>query len=108
MIDELNRKYLYRYVDSRCGHLDEWDNLSYTTSHIYLKIYEITSITPCGYNIDMYGKRKWVSNSSKKRFAYPTTDEAWKSFKIRKERQRKILKEQLNHIENVLVLPQPK
>lgn len=101
-------KHLYRYVDSRCPHLDEWDNLSHTTSHIYLKTYEITSTTPCGYNINMYGMRKWVSNSSKKRFAYPTIEEAWKSFRIRKARQQKILKEQLKQVESVLALPQPK
>lgn len=39
---------------------------------------------------------KWVSKTSRKRFAYPTIQEAIDSFRARKSRQRKILERQLD------------
>ena len=38
---------------------------------------------------------KWISKTSRKRFAYPTKEEALESFKMRKQRQIPILKAQL-------------
>jgi hypothetical protein len=53
----------------------------------------VTSETPCGYWI--YGtvlKRKWVSKTSLKRYAYPTEKEALTGFIARKNRQLSLLK----------------
>lgn len=38
---------------------------------------------------------RWVSKNSRRRYCYPTLDEALQSFKIRKQRQNDILKLQL-------------
>ncbi len=45
---------------------------------------------------------KWVSNDSKKRFAYPTKKEAQINFQKRKQRHIKILKSQLSRAEDAL------
>ncbi len=47
--------------------------------------------TPCGYWIDVYGAKKWVSKNGKKRYAYPTRELAWESYRKRKEKQVSIL-----------------
>lgn len=52
-------------------------------------------------------KERWVSNYTKKRFAYPTKEEAWLSFIRRKERQRKILLGQLQNIVSILEVAHP-
>ena len=60
--------------------------------------------TPKGYWIE---GNKWISNYARKRSAYPTKEEAWESFKCRKERQVSILKMQLRIAEMVNRLQQP-
>jgi len=47
-------------------------------------------------------KKKWVSNSSIKRYAYPTQQEAMKSYLARKRRHYLILKGQLNKVIGIL------
>lgn len=46
-------------------------------------------------------KNKWVSKTSKKRYAYPTKQEATESFLARKNRQIAILQSQLEHAKEV-------
>lgn len=68
-----------------------------------MKFYAVRE-TPCGYWIvDEYeydfelefAKKRWVSKTGRKRFAYPTPEEALTSFIARKEKQVKILSAQL-------------
>lgn len=40
-------------------------------------------IVPKGYRLE--SQKKWIPNKSKKRFAYPTKEEAWISLKARSE-----------------------
>jgi hypothetical protein len=64
---------------------------------IELREFILLRETPCGYWIvpyyiehypDMIEKwKKWIPKSSKKRFAYPTKEEALVSLRARKERQ---------------------
>ena len=43
--------------------------------------YRVLGVTPFGYWIDNFGiSKKWVSNSARKRWAYPSIDDAVKSF----------------------------
>lgn len=58
--------------------------------------YELIRETPKGYWINAYGE-KWISKTAKKRFAYPTEEEALESFKARKKRQIEILEYQLRN-----------
>ena len=46
--------------------------------------------------------RKWISKTSRKRFAYPTKEEALDSFKMRKKRQIPILEGQLDCVKEAL------
>lgn len=58
--------------------------------------YDVIKETPKGYWIDIWPK-KWVSKNGKKRFAYPTQEEAKISFIKRRERQVTILSNQLKN-----------
>ena len=44
----------------------------------------------------LWGKKKWVSKTSQKRYAYPTKEEAKEGFKARKNRQITILSRRLD------------
>ncbi len=79
---------LYRFSDS-----------SWSESPAYLDIYTVVGETPCGYYIeDPYSARekRWVSKTTRKRWAYPTKEEAWVSYVSRKKRQVLILTGQLD------------
>ena len=53
---------------------------------VHLHEFDLIKETPKGYWIYAWGSKKWVSNSARKRFAYPTEQEARVSFIKRKER----------------------
>jgi len=80
---------------------------------VYESQFKLLKETPCGYWIvDRYYRdelvhwtgsvKKWVSKTSRKRFAYPTKEEAMTSFKARKNRQISILKYQIKNAEQAL------
>lgn len=110
-------QYLYRYVD-RYTHYYEGP----TVVTIYCFAYLIISETEKGYWIktsDSYWPRNEVPKHCKKfvlkygasdragrfkllrRWAYSSVEDAWKSFKIRKFRQREHLEDQLQHVTRV-------
>ena len=52
---------------------------------VRLREFRVIKTTPCGYWIvDEFNKKRWVSNSSRKRFAYPTIEESLNYFIKRK------------------------
>lgn len=53
---------------------------------INLHEFTVTRETPCGYWIEPYGVRKWISKTSTKRYAYPTLELAATSFYARLNR----------------------
>lgn len=80
---------LYRY---------ERRSADYFQPRISLEEFEVLSETPKGYWINIYHffndrkmGMKWVSKTGKKRFAYPTKEEALESFRARTSRCIKIL-----------------
>jgi hypothetical protein len=94
----------YRYVDTNYTgtvRVEEW-------------VFYLVRETPCGYWISSspnyreegmrwYGERKrWVSKTSRKRYAYPTRAEAKVSFKARKHRQVGILRNRLLDVEEAV------
>ena len=95
----------YRYEDFRYApHLNEFDEpVGPGRASIRLLQFEVLKHTPCGVWIDRYPKR-WVKKDARKRFACPTKEEAMESFIARKNRQRKILKAQVRHVDEVLRL----
>lgn len=59
---------------------------------------------PCGLSLGGMRKRKfakWVSKSSRKRYCYPSIEEAIRSFKLRKEAQASQLRRQFEQAELV-------
>lgn len=103
--------YLYRYEDRTYGVLNEWEEISGSYVKVEESKYRVFSETQCGYWIIIYAfdldskkNRKWVSKIAKKRFAYPTKIQAMISFKARKERQIKILTNQLENAKKSLVI----
>lgn len=64
------------------------------------KTFELVKVTPCGYwikeNSWFAEEKRWVSKTTKKRYAYPTQKEAMISFKTRKRMQIQILQGRLN------------
>jgi hypothetical protein len=73
--------------------------------------FKLLKETPCGYWIlpdwgynypESEEFKRWVSKVSKKRFAYPTKEEALVSYMARKKRQIEILKSQLKRAEIAL------
>jgi hypothetical protein len=85
---------LYRVVDSLQSTGEGYPSRVGVSIHSF----EIEKETPCGYWI---GSR-WVSKTSKKRFAHPTKAEAIISFRKRKERQISILTAQLRQAHEAL------
>jgi hypothetical protein len=70
---------LYRY---NRGFIDKALGLIPFGGEIYLEEYPIIKETEQGYWIET-PFRKWVSKTAKKRYAYPTPEEALNNFKIR-------------------------
>ena len=56
---------------------------------VQLRTFIVKKETPKGYWLypDNCGRERWVSKTSKKRYAYPTKEEAFESLGIRKQRQ---------------------
>jgi hypothetical protein len=89
--------------------------INYTGNQsIYLETYYLYKETEKGYWISPYpdwdeqefkwmgDKLRWVSKTSRKRFAYPTKEEALTSFIARKNRQIKLLKTNLEWVRTAL------
>lgn len=78
----------------------------------HIEILYLKKETKCGWWISPYkeddnqwehmrSQRRWVSKTSFKRYAYPTKQEAWNSFKYRKRHQCRIITNQLKNVEVV-------
>jgi hypothetical protein len=90
--------YRYEDVQYECG------------PRIHLRTFYLIRETPCGHWISgsrnynernilyewAHGRKRWVSKTSRKRFAYPTKAEAMTNFKARKRRQIDILEYRAN------------
>lgn len=81
-------KKLYRYERLRSSRLD---------AIVRLSTFSVVPETPKGFWIrdTMFYKKRWVSDSGKKRYAYPSKEEAYSNFLRRTERCVLILSERL-------------
>lgn len=64
--------------------------------------FQIIKRTPKGAWIDIYGDKKFVNLTARKKFACETIDKALESFIARKERQISILESQTRYAKRVL------
>jgi len=116
-----SKKKFYRFMDGTIfnSKITIGDVVFSSDVTIFDQVLYLIKETPCGYWIydDWVYKKRWVSGTSTRRFAYPTREEALVSYKFRKVSQLKILKNRLGHCELFLkqaykelgeLLPQPK
>ena len=90
-----------------------YDDVSYESGpKIILSTFKVIKETPCGWwIIQQWGDwctpdedKRWVSKIARKRYAYPTKEEAMISFTARKTRQLSFLKAQTSYVEEILDL----
>lgn len=82
---------------------------SFSHTKLELNIYNLIKETPKGYwiaygNSYFYGNKRWISKTSRKRYAYPTKEEALINYIKRTEYRMKILQNQLYNCEDGLKL----
>ena len=106
-MENMENKTFFRYRIVEYGYTDingELISPSIPNPTIILDEYNLIKETPKGYWIGYgeYGNpnvfqslNKWVSKTSKKRYAYPTKEDALNNFIKRNERRIKILQRQL-------------
>lgn len=68
---------VYRYETYRGFH----------QTYLELDKYTITHLTPCGYwvRVGWKAKGKWINSKTRRRFAYPTKEEALNAYQFRKQ-----------------------
>lgn len=106
-------KKLYRYESKRWSVCVDSEMEIFTSRlELCLKSYNIVSETPCGYWITFCSgtKDKWVSKTSRKRFAYPSKEEAKEAYRQRKlayirhsQSRLKRAKEELSLLDSMLM-----
>lgn len=99
--------YRYRIEIGSVGGFDAFDNfVRYYNDDVsvVLEEYSLLKETPKGYWItDTWGVwKKWISKTSRKRFAYPTKEEALISFRIRTTRRATYLERDLRDVDKAL------
>lgn len=103
----------YRYVlrISSDGCFDEDGDFrpsGFCEGRIELETWREVKKTPKGAWIERtYGVRKFVLDHGRKRYAWPTKEEAWESFLARKRKQAQILRRQLVAAERAIEMPMP-
>jgi len=103
----MEKKEFYRYDSveyAEIGYNDEYQRPSFPNPKLVLRTYNLYKETPKGYWIGYgyYQPEKlrsqgiWVSKTARKRYAYPTKEEALNNFIKRNEKRIKILTRQLD------------
>lgn len=97
---------LYRYEavqHASVGYDGEYFRPSYPCPRIELREFVTQKETPGGYWIDIiYGKPRWVSRTGRKRYAYPTKEEAMVNYVKRTEKHVSMLRSRLETAEIAL------
>jgi hypothetical protein len=83
-----------------------YDSINYHEIGVRVHEYkfDLLNETPCGYWIyqNYTDDKRWVSKTARKRFAYPSREEAMTSFIARKKCQIRILETQLENAKSAL------
>lgn len=106
---EMSEKRFYRYESIRCSAVIDPEREIYGISRPQLVLYEyrMHSETPKGYWIGYLafgGKDRWISKTSRKRFAHETKEAALEAYIKRKEAYVRHCKERLNRAQEDLAL----
>ncbi len=95
---------LYRYEDVlTAAPVDEFDRpMGESTVQVYLRRFPIVRTTAKGAWIDVYGERRFVLLTARKRFACESVEAARESFIARKQAQRRIYTARLRSINRAI------
>lgn len=108
MSKDNTKKAFYRYETiqyASIGYDGEYENSPFPNPRLILYTFYLHKETPKGYWIGHgASESRWVSKTAKKRFAYPTKQEAINNFIKRNERRIAILNNQLTSCKMALVL----
>lgn len=94
----------YRVTDGCYTTTDEFDNPVGGRVYVSTHEYPVTRRTPRGVWLDCHGLPRFVLAGARKRFACPTREEALESFRARKRRQARLLRDQLRRVEQALLM----
>jgi len=86
------------YQDAAKDIYGEYCRPAFIDPRIRCREFDVLSETEKGYWIGMKGftlGKRWVSKTSRKKYAYPTKEQAWDNFVRRTERRINILSHQL-------------
>ena len=89
-------KYLYRYFDEMSN---EGEYLYNACVRVRLERYRVDKVTPQGaWIFDHNSRRRWVSTSTRKAYAFETQEKALESFLMRKRRQLNFKVQELSRV----------
>lgn len=71
---------------------------SWPNYNLFANEYDIIKTTPKGIWIHDFPSKRWVSNKSKKRFAYPTKEEAITNYILRTKKYKQILSSRIEEL----------
>jgi len=77
---------------------DQYVRFENSHGSVWICRFRVIRRTKAGAWLDVWGEEKFVLDGDGKRYAYPTEDAAWESFKIRKMRHRQHLEAQLEKL----------
>ncbi len=89
----------FRFEDYVTCPLDGWGEPCGREIQVWLRRYPVLKRTPKGAWLDIFGRRRFVLVSARKRYASPTIEEARESFLARKAAQRRILLARLRDVD---------
>jgi len=93
----------YKYERQDHYYTDEYSDYAYYSyTSIELKTFDLIKETPKGYWIRDLFEKRWVSKTARKRFAYPTKEQALKSLCRRTEVYKNILTSRIKRLNNAL------
>ena len=95
--------------------IDEAFFITHPKAKLITRTFTLLRETPCGYWVieDCKGKlsnyfiekyKRWVSKSSRKRYCYPTIEEAWESYEIRRSKRVWYLERDLGIAKSAMML----
>lgn len=89
--------------------VDEFDNICGESQlHVYYYTFPVVKVTEKGVWLNVYGSKRFVLTDARKRFATPTVEEAFTSFKARKDKQIRIYTSKIQNAKHAINLAEKK
>lgn len=105
--EDKDKEYWYRFVDREVSTIVDAERELYGSElEVSLQAYLVLQYTPQGVWLHSHGfdNRRWCKLKAHKRFACPTVEEAFESFKARKEKQIRIYTQKVSRSKQAIRL----